>query len=145
MGAEISRSTSTVTVICRMPFGLVLDLYDAKALHERNKAAMSVGAPIPEKSVRLRGARTDPRFHRRENMMLGMGGRTRVDKDFWDAWCAQNSNFAPLTAGLIFAEATEESALSKLAERRNDRTGFEGCTEEQLKKAGVTRLNEDDD
>lgn len=142
--AEIGRSSTTVTVICRLPSGLVIDLYDREHLKERAKSQTAYSAPTPLKTVRLKGARTDPRFHRKDNILLGMGGRTRVDKDFWDAWCEQNKGFGPLKNGLIFAEASERQAIDALAERHAERTGFEGCTEEQLKQNGVQPLSQDD-
>ncbi len=147
MAVEVSRPTSgeTVTVVCRLPSGIVLDLYDDRELSARAESKAPVmSAPVPKATIRLRGARRDPRYHPKENIMLGMGGRTEVAKDLWDAWCKQNPNFGPMNNGLIFAAAQERRALDMLAERANDRTGFEGCTEEQLKRAGVEKRSDDD-
>ncbi|MBO1325351.1 hypothetical protein K2X14_11570 [Acetobacter sp. TBRC 12305] len=138
------RGGDTVTVICRMPSGLVLDLYEQDDLKARALSAMPImGPPVPKATVRLRGARRDPRFHPKSNQMLGMGGRTEVDAAFWSAWKEQNANYAPLKSGLIFAAAKESDAVSMLAERGQERTGLEGLDPDALQ--GVTPASKDDD
>ncbi|MBO1326054.1 hypothetical protein K2X14_10190 [Acetobacter sp. TBRC 12305] len=134
------RAGASVTVICRMPSGLVLDLYDQQELAARATSAVPVmGPPVPRASVRLKGAVRDPRFHARDNRLLGLGGRTEVDAGFWAAWCAQNPGYGPLKSGLIFAQAKEADALAELAERGAHRTGLEGLDPEHL--PGVAPLN----
>ena len=123
-----------------MPSGLVLDLYDQQELASRATSAVPVmGPPVPRASVRLNGAARDPRFHARDNRLLGLGGRTRVDAGFWAAWCAQNAGFGPLKAGLIFAQPNEADALAELAERAPHPTGLEGLDPDSL--PGVAPLN----
>lgn len=124
---------NTVTVICRLPSGLVLDLYDTDDLKARAQSAVPVMAvPLPRASVKLNGARHDPRFHGRDNLLLGMGGRTEIDAGFWAAWCAQNPDYPPLKNGLLFAQAKSADALAELAERGKHRTGLEGLDRSQL-------------
>ncbi|MBS0959786.1 hypothetical protein [Acetobacter thailandicus] len=139
-----SRSGSTVTVICRMPSGLVLDLYDEGDLAARAQAKNTVMLPpVPKESITLRGARRDPRYHKKENIMLGMGGRTEVPSDFWTAWEKQNVNFMPLKNGLIFAMPKEADAVDKLNEFRHERTGLEGLDRDKIQ--GVKPMASDDD
>lgn len=136
------RGASTVTVICRMPAGLVLDLYDTDELATRARTSTPVMAPPkPTASVRLNGAKADPRYHARDNLLLGMGGRTQVDASFWQAWCAQNPNFLPLKNGLVFARSTERDAGAELAERGQHRSGLEGLEPTSL--PGVTPFARD--
>lgn len=139
MTATSSRSGATVTVICRMPSGLVLDLYDEGALQNPAKPG---ALPAIKDSVRLSGARRDPRFHKRDNIMLGMGGRTEVAADFWEAWTKQNAEFMPLKKGLIFAMPKEADAVSRLSELREERTGLEGLDKDKM--PGVTPFAKDD-
>lgn len=130
----------TVTVICRLPSGLVMDLYDPAELKARAESTHPVmSTPRVVASVTLRGAKHDPRFHIRDNQLLGMGGRTEVDADFWDAWRAQNAHFLPLKNGLIFAQARTVDAEAELRERGADRTGLEGLDPNRL--GGVEPLN----
>ncbi|MBS0966963.1 hypothetical protein JK165_12850 [Acetobacter okinawensis] len=136
------RGASTVTVICRMPAGLVLDLYDTDELATRARTPTPVMAPPkPTASVRLNGAKADPRYHARDNLLLGMGGRTQVDASFWQAWCAQNPNFLPFKNGLVFARSTERDAGAELAERGQHRSGLEGLEPTSL--PGVTPFARD--
>ena len=136
------RAASTVTVVCRMPAGLVLDLYDTEELAARASASTPVMAPPrPTASVRLNGAKADPRYHVRDNLLLGMGGRTDVDASFWQAWCAQNPHFLPLKNGLIFAQPNPRDAEAELAERGQHRSGLEGLEPASL--PGVTPFARD--
>ncbi|WP_148299032.1 hypothetical protein [Acetobacter okinawensis] len=133
MTATSSRSGATVTVICRMPSGLVMDLYDEGALQARPTPG---ALPVVKDSIRLSGARRDPRFHKKDNIMLGMGGRTEVPADFWEAWSKQNAELMPLKKGLIFAMPKEADAVSRLAELRDERTGLEGLDKDKM--PGIT-------
>ncbi len=120
-----------------MPAGLVLDLYDVDELAARARAPTPVMAPPrPTASVRLNGAKADPRYHARDNLLLGMGGCTQVDAAFWQAWMTQNPNFLPLRNGLIFAQPTARDAGAELAERGQHRSGLEGLEPASL--PGVT-------
>lgn len=141
--AASSRSGRTVTVVCRLPSGLVLDLYDEDALKARASGAVPVMAPpVPSASVRLNGARHDPRFHARDNRMLGLGGRTEVDATFWESWSARNADFPPLRNGLVFAQPTAAAAGTALAERAAQPTGLEGLDPTAL--PGVAPLGQDE-
>lgn len=140
--SNASRAGGTVTVICRMPAGLMLDLYDTAELAARARAATPVMAPPkPSARVQLNGAKADPRYHARDNLLLGMGGRTQVDASFWQAWLAQNPNFLPLKNGLIFAQPDTDAAGAELAERGQHRTGLEGLEPTSL--PGVTPFARD--
>ncbi|MBO1329251.1 hypothetical protein OQ496_12660 [Acetobacter suratthaniensis] len=135
--ASSARGAETVTVVCRLPSGLVLDLYDPEDLRTRAGSVAPVMAPpVPRASVRLAGARRDARFHARDNRLLGLGGHTQVDKAFWDAWVAQNPGYLPLKNGLVFAQARAADAQARLAECASQRTGLEGLDPNAL--PGVT-------
>lgn len=140
---DMATSNSMVTVLCRMPSGLVLDLYDDALLAARagdaRRGQGAMAPPVPRASVRLAGARRDPRYHPRDNRLLGMAGRTEVPADFWSAWCAQNPDFAPLRHGLIAAERTADRATSWLREHGGTRTGLESLDPDALPVVGVTR------
>lgn len=123
-----------------MPSGLVMDLYDEGALQARPTPG---ALPVVKDSIRLSGARRDPRFHKKDNIMLGMGGRTEVPADFWEAWTKQNAEFMPLKKGLIFAMPKEADAVSRLAELRDERTGLEGLDKDKM--PGITPFAKEDD
>lgn len=89
-------TSSTVTVGCKLPNGLVLEL--AGQRHE------------------LAGART---------AKAGGYGLTPVPADFWQAWAQKYAGFPPLEAGLIFAQTTPEKAAGQAKEQASLRTGME--------------------
>ncbi|MCG2596566.1 hypothetical protein [Achromobacter insuavis] len=90
---------STVTVACKLPNGLILDI---------------PGAP----SITLRGANHPE--------AIAGHGLTEVPADFWDAWTKLYPDFQPLKQELIFAQGSERGAVAKAKERKNEKTGLEG-------------------
>lgn len=89
-------TSSTVTVGCKLPNGLVLELAGKK--HE------------------LAGARM---------AKAGGYGLTPVPADFWQAWAQKYAGFPPLEAGLIFAQTSPEKAADQAKEQASLRTGME--------------------
>ena len=96
---------STVTVACKLPNGLVLDIPGAKAPVVLN------GANHPE--------------------AIAGHGLTEVDADFWAAWTKLYSDFQPLTKEMIFAQGSERSAAAKAKERKDEKSGLEGLDPEK--------------
>lgn len=131
-----------VHVICRIPSGIVLRLYDPEDVLARRTAHQS-GQPItallrPLAEVTLRGARDDERFDLRDNLILGRHGVTRVSHDFWEAWIAQNAESPLLRQRLIFADTTRRRARDQAAELAQSPTGFEGLNPEKLPLSTVS-------
>ena len=52
-------------------------------------------------------------------------GITEIDKDFWDAWLAQNKETKLVKGGFIFAQETAEKAKSEAKEKRTNKSGTE--------------------
>lgn len=132
--ATAPRSNNEVTVFCRLPHGLELSVFDTKEVNHR--AALSA-AKTPDfslfRGVRthvINGARRDARYHPKDNVLLGMAGRTSVPKDFWDAWVEQNKDSDFIKKNLIFAEATERDGAARQAEMATERMGLEGIDPE---------------
>lgn len=95
---------TTVTVACKLPNGLVLDLPDRPP-------------------VVLKGA----------NHVDAVAGHglTEVDSGFWEAWTKLYADFLPLKKEMIFAQNTERSAVAKAKERKDEKTGLEGLDPEK--------------
>ncbi|QCE35646.1 hypothetical protein FAI40_10085 [Acetobacteraceae bacterium] len=132
-----------VTVICRMPSGVKLDLYDMQALSERAAVLKQGGFPpqlAPIKVVTLKGASSDMRFHKADNVLIGMAGRNIVDAEFWEAWLAQNQNSQLVTKGLVFAEKNSKRAEAKFKEVKSEKTGLESLDSSKPIE-GVTKLD----
>jgi hypothetical protein len=93
-----------VTVACKLPHGLHLDIGD--------------------KRVTLNGGNSGTAL-----IVDGEGhghGLTEVDKEFFDAWRALNADHPALKAELIFAHDKRDSAVAQARSNRKNRTGFEG-------------------
>ncbi|WP_198027223.1 hypothetical protein [Parasaccharibacter apium] len=130
----------TVTVLCRLPSGIRLDLHDLSSLSERTQATAPVMTPPQARSsILLNGIRQDPLYHPVENRLLGRAGRTTVPTNFWKAWLEQNRQSDLITRKIIFAETTPARADNAMAELAKDRTGLEGADNTTLAE-GVTPM-----
>lgn len=96
---------STVTVACKLPNGLMLDIPGAKAPVVLN------GAIHPD--------------------AIAGHGLTEVDADFWAAWTKLYADFQPLKKEMIFAQGSERSAVAKAKERKEEKSGLEGLDPEK--------------
>lgn len=124
---------NSVTVLCRLPSGVTLELHDLDGLKSRaSSEAPVMQAAIPVRSVTLNGAKADPAYHRAEGRLLGRAGRTIVDADFWSAWLAQNERNQLVTQKLVFAEANPAKADAAAAELNKEKTGLEGVEQNAL-------------
>lgn len=103
---------STVTVACKLPNGVILDI---------------PGAP----SVTLNGANHPE--------AIAGHGLTEVDAEFWAAWTKLYPDFQPLKKELIFAQGGERSAISKAKERKGEKSGLEGLDPDKPGK-GLERV-----
>ena len=106
----VSASSSTVTVGCKLPHGLVLEL--------------------GEKSVVLNGANSS-------NIIGGYGLTEGVDAAFFDAWMEKHEAMPFVRNQLVFAQATSANAKAEATEKANEKTGFEGMTQKDMPK-GMT-------
>ena len=122
-----------VTVLCRLPSGIRLDLHDIDTLKSRaaSEAPVMGAAPLV-RSVVLNGAKTDPSYHHAEGRLLGRAGRTEVDSDFWNAWLAQNKNSELVRHKLVFSEANQSKADAAVKEMAKEKTGLEGLDQNAL-------------
>ncbi|MUG89678.1 hypothetical protein [Bombella sp. ESL0385] len=130
-----------VTVLCRLPSGIRLELHDLPSLSERAQASAPIMAPPQARaSITLNGIRQDPHYHPLENRLLGRAGRTNVPTDFWKAWLEQNKTSSLVTQKLVFAETTAARADNAMNELAKERTGLEGAEHTSLVE-GVTPLH----
>lgn len=133
----------TVTVLCRLPHGIKLQLAPAGDAERRAKLSAD-GTPDRSpvayvKSVTIAGANRAPDYHPKDNVLLGRVGRTSVDKAFWDAWLAQHKDSDLVKNHCVFAEVTERNAEAKAREFATVKTGFEPVEPEELKRKGMEK------
>ncbi len=85
-----------VTVGCKMPHGLHLDVKNTEGDNERVTLKANV-VPFGQ-----------------PNFLIGGSAMTQVPKAHWDAWMATHKgDFAPLKDGLIFVQEDEAKATAK--------------------------------
>lgn len=109
------KSSGKVAVACKLPHGLVLQVYQ----HEPPAPAVPVGD-----AVTLLGANAD-------GAVGGYGITENVDSAFYAAWMNQNKQFPAVRAGLIFAADTADKARAQAAEQARILSGFEGVNPEK--------------
>ena len=120
-GPKPKVQSAAVTVICRLPNGLMLRHPVTDALYE------------------LRGANQD---YRRDGMIILKPqhfGKTVVPAEFWDAWVKANKDFPALKNGAIVAitDHSDAAAQQVAEERQNERTGFEGADPKKFRVESV--------
>ena len=131
----------TVTVCCKSPHGLVLELDELR--HEIPSIGGSGGGPVPVwrpsgKKVTIRGSQADQPTSPNPGRTIGGYGITEVDKEFWDTWVAQKKGFPLLTNGTLFAQPSLDRAAHQARDQSSIKTGFEGLDPDRP-AAGITR------
>ena len=129
----------TVTVACKLPNGLHLDLRDANGEVRR---------------VTLRGSGDARRMESGGQFVSSHGNRVSegfgltpgVSKEFWEAWEAQyrKANYEPLVRGLIFAVPKLDSAAAMAREKAEIKTGLEPIDPAKKTGDGVEARTEED-
>lgn len=89
-----SNSTATVTIGCKLPHGLMLDLTEAGK---------------PARRFRVKGMNA-------ANIVGGFGITEGVPRDFWNEWLEKHKLLAFVERGQIFAYDTTASARARAKE-----------------------------
>lgn len=97
--ANQTNSTDVVTVGCKLPHGLHLDVDGVRISVNGLNSTEIVG---------------------------GHGLTPGVPKAFWERWKAEHADFVPLQRGFIFAQGKTDSAIAEAKDRKDEKTGFEG-------------------
>lgn len=110
----------TVTVGCKLPHGLVLQLQGNK------------------QRVTLRGANSNTVVGVDGKVVRGSCGYTQVDSDFATAWLKAYAQTTMVSKGLIFIEKSQKDAAAHAAELEPEKTGFEPVDPEKPTIAAIT-------
>lgn len=123
-----ARSGETVTVACKMPHGLVLQL---QQMQEVRVPAMGGGFVI-EKQFRptgdqivIKGNAVPVGVAPSHEIAGGYALTPGVPKDFWETWLEQNAELDLVKRGLIFAESGVDRARDAGKEQKATRSGLE--------------------
>lgn len=97
MAPKATDAPSFVTVACKLPHGLQLQVGDKKLIAR--------GANAPD--------------------AIAGFGLTAMPEDFWNAWEAEHKTFEPFVKGLIFAQPKNGDARAEAKEKEDLKTGLE--------------------
>jgi hypothetical protein len=113
----------TVTVACKLPNGLQLELKGHPPV-KLNGTAVHYGTPPVA--------------------VNGVALTHNVDADFWARWSKEYKNYTPVRLGLIFAGANDSDVIAQAAELRDVKTGLEPLDQDNpgqgLEKVGPGSL-----
>lgn len=125
---HVEKNTSaTVWIGCKLPKGLVLQCCEETSIDRPTfgggiksvKVFMRTG-----EQVRLKGYAVP--FGKVPNYtIIGDFGLTEVKRSFWETWLAQNKNYGPVKAGLIFVQSEKSSAEAYANEHAELKCGLE--------------------
>lgn len=104
----------TVTIGCKLPNGLVLE--------------------VGGKSVQINGANSS-------QVIGGHGITHNVDADLWQAWLKQNADRAVVKNGFVFAHDKAANAKAEAKEKTDTKTGQEPI-DPNAKNNGVETVKE---
>jgi hypothetical protein len=142
-----SNSTATVTVACKHPSGLHLQLHHFFD-HEvpvpgggtkTEKLARPVGEP-----VRVAGPATPHGEAPKAIIVGGYALTPGVPKEFWDKWCEQNKGAAVLKNHVLFAYEKEADTRADAKEHAKLRTGMEPIDPKAPPQIGRAKIKVDD-
>lgn len=133
---HVPKKSSTVTVACKMPTGLILQLCRRTVQRIRTKDGV-YEQPMFEKigqKVHIIGPASPagqlPKGYKRP-LLAPEGGYAltlNVDKDFWDEWLEQNKDTDIVKNKVIYAMPTRDGAEGMSADLEEVRSGLEALT-----------------
>lgn len=125
-------SASTVTVYCKVPNGLRLQLQRQieRPLPLRDGTVSSLKEWVRTGPVHfVRGPAapvgTPPKGYAMPQIEFGFAATPGVPADFWDAWLEQNKTAAYVTTGMVYAEAEEADGRAVAREHEKLLSGLE--------------------
>lgn len=117
-------STDTVTIACKLPNGLRLDVTGKDGVRQSvtirgNRLATNPDG-LPIQSHEIAG-------NPLSSMLADSYGLTpNVPADFWAQWAKENANYTPYKLGMVFAQGEHASAAAQAREVYADvKTGLE--------------------
>lgn len=108
----------TVTVACKIPTGLHLDVIDRNG----NERRVTVQGPALPRGFDLQAALTTPDVL---PQIAGGYALTQVPKDHWEAWEKEHREWPPYKNGMVFATGDSASTRDKSTEQAELKSGFE--------------------
>lgn len=130
--AGTDKSSRTVTVACKIPTGLTLQLCERRETQETAQGTTrevvtysKVGDVIVVAGPAYPNGPVPKGFKRRPDVVEGYALTYNVPADFWGAWLEQNKDADYVRSSMIFALPDVQSVQSKAIEMKDVRSGFE--------------------
>ena len=122
-------SGEKVTVGCKLPSGLTLQLYEMITVPTQVLGGgireVEQARALPGEIIRLNGCRAPWGEHPGHEIKHGVGITFGVPKTFWEEWCRQNLDSPLLLSGTIFAQSDRKSLVDQAKDERERRSGLE--------------------
>ncbi len=147
------KGKRTVTVACKFPSGLVLQLCEERSYVEETQAGGRITRRRFDKvgpAVVIRGPAEPqgqaPKGYKRPETSGGYALTHGVDADFFEEWMAQNKDFPLVVNKMIFASSSRDHASGEAEDLAHTRSGYEPLTpdnDDRVAKpigAGVTPI-----
>lgn len=130
-------STATVTVASKLPFDLIMRLYD---FVERHEPVMGGGTRAYRISEHRRGSKTfvaqgnswPQNKGPHQELSFGFAITRDIPKAFWDEWVEQNKEADYVVNKMIFAHGDAGSTKSQAREMEEERSGLERLDPKKL-------------
>ncbi len=125
---EVITGTDTVTVICKIPQGILLQLHDLREVNEVSmggtrtvKQFFPVGEPF-----KINGPAQEQNKGPRCRVASGFALTEDVPSDLWELWMEQTGKYHPAVInGLLQGFSNTGKSLGAAKEFRKERTGLE--------------------
>ncbi len=150
-------SGEKVTVGCKIPSGLLLQLYEPSSVTTPvlggGVREEKIYRPLAGESIRLNGCRAPWGEHPGHEMKHGAGLTFNVPKAFMDEWLRQNEDSPLVLNGTITIERDRKSLVDLLKDEKDRRSGLEPITPDtdpriprnKFGKPAIVTKNEDDE
>lgn len=121
----------TLTVGCKIPSGLVLQVYE---MADHDEPVMGGGVKVIKRakqigpSVKLNGCARRLGYDTPHDIRGGVGLTYGVDADFFAKWLEQNKDEPYVTKGQVFAQPTEKNPReigAQIKDHRSLKSGME--------------------
>lgn len=132
--------TQTVTVACKLPNGLHLDIFR----EEKFPVKTIHGTVMEEKRYIRTGQRVTVKGVKRRSddagLAAGFALTHGVPKEIWDGWLAANKDSAIVQNGIIFATGNSNDARAKAREHEKQVSGLEPLNPKDIPKEFMGKI-----
>lgn len=120
--AQISKTAKHVTVACKLPNGLFLQLWRQVDSQEMTSAGPRPCKVSVKKGEAIKLPGTALRFGETPEFPLPGGySLTQVPADFWEEWCVQNADSDLLANRILFAHDSQDKAADQAREQKKEK------------------------